>query len=112
LVADFLDRGASRHFQPRVLRIKHLSCIAQRPIRAAQQQRFRTRAKTVRESRFSRDCGGWPHHAGGDYIMPRVARTLDGDSIRAVAHAFAAVPPQEQHRTDPASIFIASKGEP
>ena len=48
-------------------------------------------------TRLSNYRGGWPHHASGDYIMAGVARTLDDDSIRAVAAWLAALPPQEKH---------------
>jgi cytochrome c553 len=36
---------------------------------------------------------GWPRYAGGDYIMAGIARTLDDESIQAVAAYLAALPP-------------------
>jgi cytochrome c553 len=48
-------------------------------------------------TRLSRYRDGWPHRASGDYIMAGVARTLDDDSIQALAAWLAALPPQQTH---------------
>ncbi|MBS0584006.1 MAG: c-type cytochrome [Proteobacteria bacterium] len=48
-------------------------------------------------ARLSNYRAGWPYRASGDYIMAGVARTLDDESIQAVAAWLAALPPQEQH---------------